>query len=369
MRNKLRIFGVSCVAMLLAVMLVLSAWGQPAPKPSSELPTIKWTLVSYVNKSAPDFIDKFGMTPPWPGALRQYGNQETVLEIARRVAERTNGKFAIRCYAANELYDTMGGVEAVIKGSVPLMMTSGATLVGKTPAGYLSFVAPYAFKDYADGFEFMRQTNFNDSTKRGYAKINLRYVAPIVGASATLVTKKPIVKLEDLKGIKFKALGIQGLIVRALGSVAVNIPTADQQVAIARGLIDGAFYCPMYLKKAGIFDGGAIYIMEPYLSGVNMIDLIANMDAWKTLPVEYQKILEEEAWKIFEFNSLSMAPNADKLALEEGAREYGAKVVPLSANEVKRFKAAIMPIYDEMAKRSPECAEQAAIIKKWAGLK
>lgn len=52
-------------------------------------------------------------------------------------------------------------------------------------------------------------------------------------------SKRPIRKLDDLKGLKIKCIGEQAELLRELGAVPIGIPTAESYEALQRGTIDG----------------------------------------------------------------------------------------------------------------------------------
>ncbi len=56
--------------------------------------------------------------------------------------------------------------------------------------------------------------------------------------------KKPVHKLEDLKGMKIRATGNVARIVEALGATPVAMPMPDTYDALSRGVVEGVV-CPV----------------------------------------------------------------------------------------------------------------------------
>jgi len=56
-----------------------------------------------------------------------------------------------------------------------------------------------------------------------------------------LHTKKPVRKLEDLKGMKIRATGLSAKVVEALGGVPVAMPQGDTYESLKKGIVEGTF--------------------------------------------------------------------------------------------------------------------------------
>jgi len=63
-----------------------------------------------------------------------------------------------------------------------------------------------------------------------------------------LHTKKPVRKLEDLKGMKIRATGLSAKVVKALGGVPVAMPQGGTYEALKKGVVEGTFG-PMEVLK------------------------------------------------------------------------------------------------------------------------
>ena len=55
-----------------------------------------------------------------------------------------------------------------------------------------------------------------------------------------LHTKKPVNKLEDLKGMKIRTFGSNAEFMKLLGGIPVAMPMGDAYDAISKGVADGA---------------------------------------------------------------------------------------------------------------------------------
>ena len=60
--------------------------------------------------------------------------------------------------------------------------------------------------------------------------------------------KKPVEKLEDLKGMKLRGHGTSALIVKALGATPVPMPMPELYQSLQKGVVEGALY-PLEVNK------------------------------------------------------------------------------------------------------------------------
>ncbi|NWF54218.1 MAG: hypothetical protein HXY45_05430, partial [Syntrophaceae bacterium] len=95
------------------------------------------------------------------------------------------------------------------------------------------------------------------------------------------------------------------------------------------------------------------------------INFLVNLNAWKQLPKEYQDILLEETAKVSKYTYYESGPALEKIAIEEGKKQYGAESTWLSDAEFARFQQAVMPLWEEWEKKSPYCAQLTKIAKEF----
>ena len=155
---------------------------------------------------------------------------------------------------------------------------------------------------------------------------------------------KPVRKLEDMKGLKFRAHGTSAEVVQALGGTPVPKPMPETYEMLQKGVVDGAMY-PMESDKGWklgevtkycTLDFGAAYTTGFYV--------VMNKDKWNSLPPDIQKIIMQinEEW----------APKHGQAwddSDEEGKQFFlgkGGQLIHLDDEEMARWKKAVAPIID-----------------------
>jgi len=229
------------------------------------------------------------------------------------------------------------------------------------PEGDGSFL-PYNWEDSTEAIDVYLNYGFLDLMRKATAKHGVYYLVPISVATTGLVTKKPVYKCQDLKGMKIRAAGMEGLVVQALGALPVSIPGAEQYVALQRGTVDGTYYPWYTIEDYKLFEV-IDYVILPATHTPAVVDLLIGKKVWDKLSSDNKKALDragmETMWRSFLYGEVK-----DKRA-EVFCKEKGIKFIKLPPEEHKHFKEAAMKVYESHAKRSDLCARQVEIIKKY----
>jgi len=155
---------------------------------------------------------------------------------------------------------------------------------------------------------------------------------------------KPVRKLEDMQGLKFRAHGTSAEVAKALGGTPVSKPMPETYEMLQKGVVDGALY-PIESDKGWklgevtkycTLDFGAAYTTGFYV--------VMNKDKWNSLPPDVQKI-------IMEINAewIDKHGNAWDDSDEEGRQFFlskGGQYIDLDDKEMERWKTAVAPILD-----------------------
>jgi TRAP-type transport system periplasmic protein len=160
-----------------------------------------------------------------------------------------------------------------------------------------------------------------------------------------LHTKTPVRSLEEIKGLKIRAVGAAAKSTTALGAVPIAMPMFDVYEALKKGIVQGTFSpieAMMTWKQAEVVK----YTTECYGIGYTSTFYLAmSKSKWDSLPPEIQKVFMEV--------SAEWIPKAARVwdASDEEAVEYlhkmGNEIIPLSKEENARWAKAIEPVIED----------------------
>ncbi len=163
---------------------------------------------------------------------------------------------------------------------------------------------------------------------------------------------RPVVKPEDLSGMKIRVVGspIFKDIFEAFGANPVLMNWADALTAFQQGTVDGqenpvtSIILPYKLAQFHKFMTVWHYTIDPLMFGVNK-------KLWNAFSEEDRKILKEAAEKAgkWQIQDARTGLTGDMAALKE-AEASGMQVTRLTPDQIKAFKEKTKPVWDKWTK-------------------
>ncbi len=151
-------------------------------------------------------------------------------------------------------------------------------------------------------------------------------------------TKRPVRKLEDLKGLKIRVAGRYiGMAVKALGGVPVQMPLPAVYESLARGQTQGMMIPWMITIPFKYAEVTKYHTDTPIYHSLLLTAM--NMDTWNKLDARQKKAVELSTGKSF---AKVYGARWDAVADpgREIARKKGNEIITLSAAETARWAAA-----------------------------
>jgi TRAP-type C4-dicarboxylate transport system substrate-binding protein len=320
-------------------------------------------------QAKPSKVFQWKIQSAWPppdkfmGYLSGYGQ---ATQIVQRVKERTNGGLDIKIFPPNALFKVLEAPDALRRGAIEMLCSSGPYHVNILPEALLEWGLPYGTKSSEGNAKLILDTEYTAILRKAYAEKHNAYLLGFGSASSyNYITRFPITKLEDLKGKKIRATGTSAKIAAAHGAIPVSLAGAEQYMALQRGTVDGTIYPPYAGLSYKMFEVAKHQSWPPVYGAAN-INFLVNLNAWKQLPKEYQDALLEETAKVAKYTYYESGPALEKIAIEEGRKKHGTESTWLSEGEFARFQQAVMPLWEDWGKKSPYCAELVKIAKGFA---
>lgn len=350
MGSQKSFWGLRGVGTLIVILIVFLSLGKLGEAQTGAGRTFSWKLQS--------------AWPPPEKIMGYWGAYGQAAEIARQVKERTKGGLDIKIYPPNALFKALEAPDAIKRGAVEMILSNGAYHVGILPEAMLEYGLPYGAKNSKEAAKLLLETAYLKILKKAYLEKHQVVLLGLTSTSAyNYITRFPINKIDDLKGKKTRSSGAFGKIAMAHGASPVNLAPAEQYLALQRGTVDGTIF-PAYAGISyKIFEVAKYHSWPPIypLIGAN---LLVNLNAWNKLPKEYQDILQEEVNKMVKYTYEVSGPELEKIAQEEGKKQFGAESIWLSESEFARFRQAVLPLWAEWEKRSPYCAQLVKLAKE-----
>jgi TRAP-type mannitol/chloroaromatic compound transport system substrate-binding protein len=220
---------------------------------------------------------------------------EYALDFAKRVNDMTGGDLKIEVLPAGAVVPAFGLLDAVSKGTLDgghgvLVYHYGKqkalSLWGSSPAFAMDANMLLSWHKYGGGKALLDKI---------YASIGANVVSFLYGPMATQPLgwyKKPITKVDDFKGLKFRTVGISIDLFTGLGAAVNALPGAEIVPALDRGLLDGAeFNNASSDRLLGFPDVSKVCMLQSYHQSAEQFEILFNKDKFNALPDKIRNLI------------------------------------------------------------------------------
>ena len=217
-------------------------------------------------------------------------------DFAKKVNDMTGGDLRIEVLPAGAVVPAFGLLDAVSKGTLDgghgvLVYHYGKqtalALWGSGPAFGMDANMLLSWHKYGGGKELLAKL---------YNSIGANVVSFPYGPMATQPLgwfKKPVTKEADMKGLKYRTVGISIDVFTGMG-VAVNaLPGGEIVPAMDRGLLDAAeFNNASSDKLLGFADVSKVCMLQSYHQNAEQFEIMFNKTKFDALPAKMKAIIE-----------------------------------------------------------------------------
>lgn len=288
--------------------------------------------------------------------------KRVMTKLVENISTMSGGQIEITTFPVGALVPMKDVLEAVGKGTLDMALIAEGYWFKIVPVTEIAQGLPFSFRDLEESKYFMFQKGFADLIREDYAKHNV-YFIPYETYPVGLMTKKPIRRMDDFKGMKLRAFGVMADWLTKMGASPVFIPGGELYTALATGVVEGAHWGdagPMFIMK--LHEVLKNYMKpEPVQGGWN--NLIVNMDLWKRLTSEQKAIIETAAMGCGTFHSYNDTRLISKRSLIEMGSKWRVKENTLPDEEIEKMMKVSMEIWDDLAKKGPLNAKAIGMLK------
>ena len=253
---------------------------------------------------------RFQSTWPAKDIFHEYAN-----DFAKKVNDMASGKLKIEVLPSGSVVPAFQLLEAVNKGTLDgghgvvayhYGKQAALALWGSGPAYGMDPNMVLAWHNYGGGKALLDEI---------YKSLNMDVVSYLYGPMPTQPLgwfKKPIAKVEDLKGLKFRTVGLSVDIFTELGTAVNPLPGGEIVPALDRGLIDAAeFNNATSDRLLGFPDVVKNCMLQSFHQSGEQFEILFNRSKYTALPAELRSIIDyavqassaDMSWKAIQRNS------------------------------------------------------------------
>ena len=237
---------------------------------------------------------------------------EYALDYAKKVNEMTGGRLKIEVLPSGAVVKAFDLLDAVSKGTLDGGHGVVAYWYGKNTALALWGSGPSFGMDPNMLLAWHYHGGGKQLQEEIYKSLNIDVVSFMYGPMPTQPLgwfKKPVARVEDLKGLKFRTVGLSIDIFTGLGLAVNALPGAEIVPAMDRGLLDAAeFNNASSDRLLGFPDVSKVCMLQSFHQSSEQFEVIFNGPKYRALPDDLKSILHsaaqassaEMSWKAIE---------------------------------------------------------------------
>jgi TRAP-type mannitol/chloroaromatic compound transport system substrate-binding protein len=311
---------------------------------------------------------------------------EYALDYAKKVNDMTGGDLKIDVLPAGAVVPAFQLLDAVSKGTLDgghgvLVYHYGKqtalALWGSGPGYAMDANMLLAWHKYGGGRELLEKL---------YSSIGGNVVSFPYGPMPTQPFgwfKKPVTKLDDVKGLKFRTVGISIDVYSGMGAAVNALPGGEIVAAMDRGLLDAAeFNNATSDRILGFADVSKVCMLQSYHQNAEQFEIMFNKDKYNALPEKMRAIIAnaveaasaDMSWKAIDRYSKDYV----ELQTKDNVKFYKTPDAILKRqleifDEVAKKKASENPLFKEIvesqlvfAKRATQWEQDTVVSRKMA---
>ncbi|MFL9826406.1 TRAP transporter substrate-binding protein [Rhodoplanes sp. SY1] len=297
---------------------------------------------------------------------------EYALDFAKKVNDMTGGDLKIEVLPAGAVVPAFGLLEAVSKGTLDgghgVMVyhygkQTALALWGSGPGFGMDANMLLAWHKYGGGKELLAKL---------YDSIGANVVSFPYGPMPTQPLgwfKKPVAKVDDMKGLKFRTVGISIDVFQGLGMAVNALPGGEIVSAMDRGLLDAAeFNNASSDRVLGFPDVSKVCMLQSYHQNAEQFEVLFNKTKYEALPEKMRALIAnaveaasaDMSWKAIDRYSKDYVEMQQK----DKVRFYKTPDAVLKKqlevyDEVVKKKAGENPIFKEILESQRQFAQRA----------
>ncbi|MBN9584062.1 MAG: C4-dicarboxylate ABC transporter [Afipia sp. 62-7] len=297
---------------------------------------------------------------------------EYALDYAKKVNDMTGGDLKIDVLPAGAVVPAFQLLEAVSKGTLDgghgvlayhYGKSNALALWGSGPAYAMDANMLLAWHKYGGGKQLLEKL---------YKSVGANVVSFPYGPMPSQPLgwfKKPVQKVDDLKGTKFRTVGISIDVFTGMGAAVNALPGGEIVSAMDRGLLDAAeFNNASSDRVLGFPDVSKVCMLQSYHQNAEQFEIMFNKAKYDALPPKIQAILDnaaeaagqDMAWKAIDRYSTDYAEmqSKDKVKFYKTPDSVLQKQLEIY-DEVVAKKSAADPLFKEIVESQLAFAKRA----------
>ncbi|MBW1792341.1 MAG: TRAP transporter substrate-binding protein [Deltaproteobacteria bacterium] len=275
----------------------------------------------------------------------------------KEVEKRTHGKVVVNTYPGSTLLGAKNMMDGVIAGQADI----GCLCMAYQPGRFVITNAtslPIGLPDAKTG-SLVLWNLYKKYKPEAFAKVKV--LTMFTTAPTNIMSKVPVRNLADIKGLDLRASGGAAQILGAWGANPVGMPMPATVEALQKGVVKGLFSSLEVMKDFKFAETCRYVTVTDTV--IYPFAVVMNMDSWKALPADVQKVIQDLGTEQAEWTGNYMNGHV-KEAISWSKKEYKVEFIQLNKKEKAEWNNKLQFITDKWIKNSKEKGLPAEAIVK-----
>ncbi len=331
-KRRLIVVGILCLGLMVSVF--------PFGKADAASPVIRLKVANYFAPAS---------------------SQAIVLEeFCRELEKRTAGQVKVDYYPGQSLLSSTAMFDGIVKGIADIGYSHVFYTAGRMPVTE-AMGLPMEFASSWVGGQVLNDF-YQQFKPKEFDQVKVLWMNTST-PSCISTAKKPIRKLEDLKGLTIRAPGICGDVIKALGGTPAPTPMPEVYEAISKGVIDGESSNFETLKSFRFAEVVKYETNIWFITNFYPFYLAMNKVSYQKLPADIRTIFDTLVGE-FKEQYILMWNSIDYLGKEYGVQK-GVEFIDLPPSEAAKFIAAVEPVINNYVKTMVGKGFSEAEVRGW----
>lgn len=260
-------------------------------------------------------------------------------EWAEKLARDSQGRIKIKVLPVGDVVEYSDTWDAIKSGALQGHINSTSFFSDTDPAFGLMGDTVGAWSDPAQLLDYMYNGGGNEIMREIYRPYGLYYIGASTTGLESLVSKKPLNSVADLRGLKLRTPeGMVSQVFDAAGAKTVNLPAVYVFSALSRDVIDAADYKQLSTNRKAGLHYVAKHALYPGIHSLPSIEIAMSLQEWDKLPSDLQDLMRDSV-KAYANTLLQTLEEENAKAIAEVTVKPGYMIHNWSDEERKKFRA------------------------------
>ncbi|MBI2318622.1 MAG: TRAP transporter substrate-binding protein, partial [Betaproteobacteria bacterium] len=294
---------------------------------------------------------------------------EMAMEFVTRVNEMSGGRLRVDYLVGGAVVKPFEVMDAVSKGVLDAGHTVPVYWYGKSKVASLFGSGPINGCDAFQTLAWIYRGGGLELYQELLQKLGLNVVGFFAMPMPTQPLgwfKKPIKSANELKGLKYRTVGLAADLFQEMGAKVTQLPGGEIVPALERGVIDAfEFNNPTSDMRFGAQDVIKNYEMGSFHQAMEFFEILINKKKWESLPKDLQAIWRYGVEAASQSNYWTAMDNYSK-DLERLKKDYKVAVLRTPRSVFEAQLKAWDVITGRLSKEDPFFARVVQSQREWA---